>query len=883
MNMVVDSQVDRPVEGISWSNVLRQIRARSDGDGLFGKWLADARTEREYLEACGERYEYGMASQIHDMEQCLLQRKSKVPYGIAGKVPNDSALKGECGRYLTDNEGLRWTQDELLGMLKKKEEEVTVLRSAFAKIEVNARSVLESFLERKRSEECLVLFDLDRILHEYGKNIRLFGLYYLTPDGKTIVDNMNRHYENRTMSSIINDELSYDPIEMQTKFKSNFRRLWSRQRALVQRVIRAVEEKQPLYAFVDAPAGTGKTFCIKTILAGIRSRNGIGLAVASSGIAATLFTNGRTFHSRFRAPLKLDNTRPFNIPKQSDLAELIRRADLIVWDEALMSNKFHLEALDITLQDVCNSNLPFGGKVLLFSGDFRQVLPVMKHWSRAQQIDASIKMSPLWKLFEVHCLTENMRILSLGDDAMTGMYGMFFMRIGNGDHIRFVPNEHATVKLPHEICTDKPIRDLISWTFEDVCEHVNNVDYFYARLILCATNDDAGCVNDMVLNDFPGEVLRALRTIPTDVLFNDDRDPCLKSQRGEGEGIARAPSQTRNCATIVEVPDDSNPPPPVPRVPHPRTYLSQWFDDAKKVGLRKVLNEIFFKMFVKTATVVKDERIWEKFLDWQRTKLTNMCLERGSSLPSNPLNISDVESCWMFQSLLHDEYIALSNEEIVRMTFDLPYCLTDETIPKPFFRYARIQSLIKRVPVGVASSAPPSTTVRPLSLPAPSPANCQRLADYASSFNVGTPIVTASTVVSASPAAMFTPSPAPCVVPAPVSPAAQLHVRIGGLPEVTPSTFDIAVYESLASVGPKKLHAHLSYLDSSHRLQDIAQAADELHTDMNTWRSVDAAIHLDYHRQRQSRFQTFEDYRRKVLQQSSVRDMLREFRSTNGS
>ncbi|GBG61910.1 hypothetical protein CBR_g26074 [Chara braunii] len=54
---------------------------------------------------------------------------------------------------MTDNEGLRWTQDELLGMLKKKEAKVTALRSAFAKIEANARSMLESFLERKRSEE----------------------------------------------------------------------------------------------------------------------------------------------------------------------------------------------------------------------------------------------------------------------------------------------------------------------------------------------------------------------------------------------------------------------------------------------------------------------------------------------------------------------------------------------------------------------------------------------------------------------------------------------------------------------------------------------------------------------------------------------------------
>uniref|UniRef100_A0A388L2F1 Integrase catalytic domain-containing protein n=1 Tax=Chara braunii TaxID=69332 RepID=A0A388L2F1_CHABU len=92
-------------------------------------------------------------NQIHDKAQWLLQCESQVPYGIAGKVSNDSALKRQCDRYMTDNEGVRWTHNELLGMLNKKEAEVTALRSAFTKIEVNARSVLESFLERKRSEE----------------------------------------------------------------------------------------------------------------------------------------------------------------------------------------------------------------------------------------------------------------------------------------------------------------------------------------------------------------------------------------------------------------------------------------------------------------------------------------------------------------------------------------------------------------------------------------------------------------------------------------------------------------------------------------------------------------------------------------------------------
>ncbi|GBG83085.1 hypothetical protein CBR_g36703 [Chara braunii] len=484
MNMAVDSQVDRPVEGISWSDVLTQIRAHNDGDGVFGKWLADARTQRKYLEECSERYEYGMASQIHDMEQRLLPRKSQVPYGIGGKVPNDSALKGECGRYLTDNEGLRWTQAELLGMLKKKEEEVTALRSAFPKIEVNAQSVLESFLERKRREEVRDLYLSGSVDGKKEENV-----------GEDIASQL----PSLIQSSIRNDLLD-QVAELSTKVDPHL------SQESIENTMTIVANASTVRAFGIG----GRELC--------RSCNGIGLAVASSGIAATLLTDGRTFHSRFRAPLKPDNTRPFNIPKQGDLAELIRCADLIVWDEAPMSNKFHSEALDITLRDLCNSNLPFGGKVLLLSGDFRQVLPVVKHGSRAQQIDASIKMCPLWKLFEVHCLSENMRILSLGDDPMAQMYDVFLMRIGNGDHIRFVPNEPAAVKLPHEICTDKPIRDLISWTFGD---------YFYARLILCATNDDAGCVNDMVLNDFPGEVRESYSV---DYPASDDHELAIQQE-----------------------------------------------------------------------------------------------------------------------------------------------------------------------------------------------------------------------------------------------------------------------------------------------------------------------------------------------------------------
>ena len=48
-----------------------------------------------------------------------------------------------------------------------------------------------------------------------------------------------------------------------------------------------------------------------------------------------------------------------NVPEQSPLAELIRGARLIVWDEAPMAHRFLLEALDRTLRDVTVTGEPF--------------------------------------------------------------------------------------------------------------------------------------------------------------------------------------------------------------------------------------------------------------------------------------------------------------------------------------------------------------------------------------------------------------------------------------------------------------------------------------------------------------------------------------------
>ena len=71
--------------------------------------------------------------------------------------------------------------------------------------------------------------------------------------------------------------------------------------------------------------GTGKTFLYNTILAKIRSEGKIAIAVATSGIAASLLDGGVTAHSIFRIPLKVDNDSTCNIPVDSDLAKMIQK------------------------------------------------------------------------------------------------------------------------------------------------------------------------------------------------------------------------------------------------------------------------------------------------------------------------------------------------------------------------------------------------------------------------------------------------------------------------------------------------------------------------------------------------------------------------------
>ena len=162
------------------------------------------------------------------------------------------------------------------------------------------------------------------------------------------------------------------------------------------------------------------------------------------------------------------------MPKQSDKAELLKKASLIIWDKAPMLHRHALEVVDQLLKDLMNSTLPFGGKLVVLGGNFWQVLPVVCKGTHGQVVQAAISYSPLWKYFQSIKLVTNQRA------AEDPEYQKFLLSVGNGEQPTVGDEE---VILPSSMCIIRPtysnaLEALIQHVFPNLSSSLDNVDYF---------------------------------------------------------------------------------------------------------------------------------------------------------------------------------------------------------------------------------------------------------------------------------------------------------------------------------------------------------------------------------------------------------------------
>ena len=272
--------------------------------------------------------------------------------------------------------------------------------------------------------------------------------------------------------------------------------------------------------FVDGLGGTGKTFLYSSLLSAVRARGEVAVAVASSGIAALLLEGGRTAHSTFKIPVQaLCATSTCYINVDSSLAALLRAAKLIVWDEAVMMSKHNFEAVSRTLQDIqkslhpCLESIPFGGKVVVLGGDFRQILPVIPRGSRGNVVAATLNHSKIWKDIRVLQLHSNMRVQRLLMDGATENaaaqqeFSVLLQRIGQGTQ-QVYPSigEHSIRLSEYMICSGETLEDLINETYGElntIRDPAARCEYITERAILTPLNEDADAVNILINDKYP--------------------------------------------------------------------------------------------------------------------------------------------------------------------------------------------------------------------------------------------------------------------------------------------------------------------------------------------------------------------------------------------
>ncbi|CAB3229139.1 unnamed protein product [Arctia plantaginis] len=240
--------------------------------------------------------------------------------------------------------------------------------------------------------------------------------------------------------------------------------------------MKAIDDGNGGLYFLDAPGGTGKTFLMSVVLATVRARSNIAVAVASTGIAATLLEGCRTAHSALKLPLNLQTIKEptCNITKNSAMAKVLSASKIIIWDECTMAHKRALEALNQTLKDLRNDSRCFGGAMIL--------------------------------------------LVALLNDTSAQDFSEQLLTIGNGQ----VPVDESSglISFPNNFCNFVSSKDeLINNVFKDIISNYKNNEWLSERAILAAQNKDVDALNYIIQNKII-ETMHSFKSI--DCVINED-------------------------------------------------------------------------------------------------------------------------------------------------------------------------------------------------------------------------------------------------------------------------------------------------------------------------------------------------------------------------
>jgi ATP-dependent DNA helicase PIF1 len=220
-----------------------------------------------------------------------------------------------------------------------------------------------------------------------------------------------------------------------------------------------------------------------------------------------------------------------NLPLQDPpvaSTEFIRQADLLIFDETPMAHRHIFEAIDRSLRDITKCDEPFGGKVCVFGGDWRQTAPVVEKGSAADFVRASLKSSPLWPLFRTFNLIKNNRVRASHNcsEKEAADFAAWLLQVGDGHaslYHRSIGRDMIRIP-PQLLSSATSLQGLIHNMYLNfrLPSGVPMKDFLVGRSILTPKNDNVDALNDIAMRLFPAEDGDALSPSERTYYSNDE-------------------------------------------------------------------------------------------------------------------------------------------------------------------------------------------------------------------------------------------------------------------------------------------------------------------------------------------------------------------------
>ena len=349
---------------------------------------------------------------------------------------------------------------------------------------------------------------------------------------------------------VLQAEMNYTPRREREQFLLKVEQI--DQQPSQRLALRAIQDQyllgSPGVVFLDAPAGSGKTFLLQTLLHMVRADGEIAIAVSSTGITALLLEGGSTLHSKLKVPIDINSESTLNINHQSALAKVIRAAKLLIWEEAVMHNVHLLDAIDRSFKDLREDrDTLFGGLLVVMAGDLcassmfefsraeldriftlcvravacsRQVLPIEPRAGRAQIVSLCLHQWINWDQVNVIRLEENMRaqrlLSSAVDDAERDRiraWAAFLRAVGDGDELIAMPDDSEEVELDRRMCkgvaSEADVLSMIDWIY-GANPFQNDWRFWSKRAVVTPRHMCADYVNDLMLSRSPEPEIECL-------------------------------------------------------------------------------------------------------------------------------------------------------------------------------------------------------------------------------------------------------------------------------------------------------------------------------------------------------------------------------------